>query len=67
MIAYNYQIAQDASFDVADTHSKITGLEFTYSYYCELCKRYRDRTLADKEYYDFEVSMLKYDTNRRVI
>ena len=66
MIAYNYQIAQNASFDVGDTHSKITGLEFTYSYYCELCKRYRDRTLADKEYYDFEVSMLKYDTNRRV-
>ena len=67
MIAYNYAIAQDASFDVNDTVSKITGLEFTYSYYCELCKRYRDRTLADNEYYDFEVSMLKYDTNRRVV
>jgi hypothetical protein len=66
MIAYNYQIAQDAGFDVADTHSKITGLEFTYTYYCELCKKFRDRSLKDNEYYDFEVSMLKYDTNRRV-
>ena len=67
MIAFNYAIAQDASFDVSDTVSKITGQEFTYTYYCELCKRYRDRTLADNEYYDFEVSMLKYDTNRRVL
>jgi hypothetical protein len=67
MIAFNYQIAQDASFDVGDTVSKHTGKEFTYTYYCELCKRYRDRSLDDNEYYDFEVSMLKYDTNRKTI
>ena len=67
MIAYNYQIALDASFDVGDTISKISGQEFTYSYYCELCKKFRNRTLQDIEYYDFEVSMFKYDTNRKIL
>jgi len=65
MIVYNYGIALEASFDVEDTHSKHTGQEFTYTYYCELCKKFRDRSLPDTEYYDFEISMLKYDTNRR--
>jgi len=65
MIAYDSAISQDAQFDVKDTHSKITGKEFTYPYYCELCKKFRDRSLEDNEYYDWEVSMFKYDTNRK--
>lgn len=66
MIVYNYNIAQQASFDVGDTHSQKTGTEFTYSYYCKLCKKFRNRSLTDDEYYDWEISMLKYDTNRRL-
>ena len=65
MIVYNYGIQLDAQFDVADTRSKKTGKEFTYSYYCELTKGFRERILTDVEYYDFEVSMYKYDRNRR--
>lgn len=66
MIVYNYSINQEALFDYNDTVSQKTGNEFTYSYYVTLCKKFRERTLSDDEYYDWEISMLKYDTNRKL-
>lgn len=65
MIAYNYQLLQEATFDQNDTVSQKTGKEFTYTYYIELTQKYRNRTLEDSEYYDMEIASLKYDINRR--
>lgn len=65
MIVYNYHKALEAQFNFAETHSTYTGIEFTYSYYCELCKKFRNRTMEDIEYYDWEVCMVKYDRNRK--
>lgn len=65
MIAYSYGIRLEAEFDINDSHSKKTGLELSYTYYCELCKKYRNRILTDDEYYDWEILMKKYDLNRK--
>lgn len=65
MIGYSYNLRQLAEFDCNDTHSQKTGKEFNYTYYCELCKKFRDRILTDDEYYDWEILMLKYDLNRK--
>lgn len=65
MISYSYNIRLEAEFDYNDSHSKKTQKEFNYTYYCELCKKYRDKILTDDEYYDWEILMLKYDLNRK--
>lgn len=65
MISYDYNLSQEAIFDRDDTVSQKTGKEFSYQYYIELTQKYRNRTLADEEYYDMEIASLKYDINRR--
>lgn len=67
MIGYDYNIMQDAAFDANDTHSQRTGQEFTYPYYCELTKLFRERTLTDDQYYDWEITRFKYDINRKML
>lgn len=67
MISYSYGIMQDAAFDANDTHSSRTGQEFTYSYYCELTKLFRARSLTDDQYYDWEITRFKYDINRKML
>ena len=65
MIAFNLYKQIEAREATGLTHSRYTNREFTYSYYIELVQKYRTRTLEDNEYYDFEVSMYKYDINRK--
>lgn len=65
MIFYSYWICEQAKLDRFDTKSSKTGKEFTYTYYIELVKKFRDRTLDNTEYYDFEICQFKYDLNRR--
>lgn len=65
MIAYDYNQALEASFYKDIFISYKTNKELTYTYYCELCKKYRDRSMDDLEYLDWEILMLKYDLNRK--
>lgn len=65
MIAFNLYRQLEARELQTVTHSHYTNREFTYTYYIELVQKYRNRTLEDTEYYDFEFSMYKYDINRK--
>jgi hypothetical protein len=65
MIFYDYAQSEEARLYQTDKVSSRTGREFTYTYYIELTKKYRDRTLLDADYYDFEVCQFKFDQNRK--
>lgn len=64
MIFYDYALCEQARQDRDDLISSHTGREFTYTYYIELVQQHRNRTLANEDYYDFEVCQFKYDQNR---
>lgn len=64
MICYDYTLYTLASFDWRDAISQKTGKEFSYTYYLELNKKSRNLELSKDEYYDFEISRLKYDINQ---
>lgn len=66
MIAFNLSKQAEAKDKANLQFSPYTSKEFTYTYYCELCKKFRERSLEDSEYFDWEVLMYKYDTNRRL-
>jgi hypothetical protein len=64
MVLYSQPLYELARFDCRDQVSQRTGQEFTYTYYIELVQQHRRGGLTLDQYYDFEISRLKYDINR---
>ncbi len=54
MIFYSHTESTEAEF-CTDTISPRTGKLYDYTYYMDLSKRYRDRTMQDNEYFDLQV------------
>ena len=65
MIAYSHGIYTEAGIDRRLDISKKTNQMLSYTYYCELTKKFRNRELTDDEYYDWEMCRFKYDINQR--
>lgn len=61
MLESNLQ--EQALADQQNSHSKITGEEFTQEYFTLLKEKFKKRTLTDHEFYDLEVCKLKFNGN----
>jgi hypothetical protein len=59
MIFFDHQTNEQASF-CHDTCSSVNGKEYSYTYFMELSKAYRDRTLPDELYFDYCVLVNKF-------